>query len=147
MSVCDVADIGPVKQVVIVAYLKSGLLVDNDRLEARELLSIIRTKDPSRTKRTGSQYSFFLPLEWLPVRVNDQTLSVGLGLVIRVQSGLRDVHPLVDINQILASVVDDSGARRVDELLDSVGDARRNDVGCASDVDGFVQCRSLAVDW
>lgn len=144
MGVCDVADVGPVKEIVVVAYLEASLAVGDDGFEPCELLTIVWTKDPGRTERTRTQEA--LRFELRSVRIEYEALGIRLGLVVRVECLFRDIHAFVDIYKIFASVVDDSCTRRVDEFGDAIGDAACDDVGCAADVDGFVECCCLAVD-
>lgn len=109
----DIVDIGPVKEVVVVADLKVGLAGTEDVEESGECLAVTDTKDTSRTESDSLELACSLV-----VSLQDELLRLGLGIVVCVKRLGRVSKSLVYIDQIV-TIVHHPCTRSENQLGDS----------------------------
>ena len=115
----NVADIGPVEQVLIGPDLELGLTVPHDLLQPGQELAISLPKDACGSQRAGLQLG--------PVGSEHELFSLCLSLVVGVQRDFGHAHPFVNIDEVLSSVVYNTSGRGVDEFSNVVGEAGVDD--------------------
>lgn len=133
VRVGDVADVGKVKDVVVVAELHLALAGAVGVEQAGEGLDVALAKDAGGADRRGEQGGRGLGA----VGLCDELLGggLGLGVVLKLLRGADDGPALVGVVEVRLEVADDARGRGVDEGLDVGVPAGVNDGARAVDVD------------